>query len=128
MAGVEIGRARGEKEQRAGEVGGLAPGIDVRTAFLENARPALPAALSLAVSDAGRDAVGIVPLLLAPGYHLSQDIGRAAALAGVVEEVAQRKQAGPGAFEHGHAVLANFLEIAGMTPRRLNARPARHAA
>ena len=32
------------------------------------------------------------------------------------------------ASEHGHALLANFLEIAGMAPRRRNARPARHAA
>jgi len=32
------------------------------------------------------------------------------------------------ASEHGHALLANFLEIAGMSPRRRNARPARHAA
>jgi anthranilate synthase component II len=32
------------------------------------------------------------------------------------------------ASEHGHALLANFLEITGMSPRRRNARPARHAA
>ncbi len=32
------------------------------------------------------------------------------------------------ASEHGHALLANFLELAGMAPRRRNARPARHAA
>ena len=32
------------------------------------------------------------------------------------------------ASEHGHALLANFLELAGMSPRRPNARPARHAA
>ena len=32
------------------------------------------------------------------------------------------------ASEHGHALLANFLELAGMSPRRRNARPARHAA
>ena len=32
------------------------------------------------------------------------------------------------ASEHGHALLANFLEIAGMNPRRRNVRPARHAA
>ncbi len=31
------------------------------------------------------------------------------------------------ASEHGHALLANFLELAGIAPRRLN-RPARHAA
>ncbi len=32
------------------------------------------------------------------------------------------------ASEHGHALLANFLELAGMTPRRRNLKPARHAA
>ena len=32
------------------------------------------------------------------------------------------------ASEHGHALLANFLEIAGMAPRRRNVRTARHAA
>ena len=32
------------------------------------------------------------------------------------------------ASEHGHALLANFLELAGMSPRRRNAKPARHAA
>jgi anthranilate synthase component II len=32
------------------------------------------------------------------------------------------------ASEHGHALLANFLEIAGMSPRRRNARSLRHAA
>jgi anthranilate synthase component 2 len=32
------------------------------------------------------------------------------------------------ASEHGHALLANFLELAGIAPRRRNARPARHAA
>jgi anthranilate synthase component 2 len=32
------------------------------------------------------------------------------------------------ASEHGHALLANFLELAGMAPRRRNVKPARHAA
>ena len=32
------------------------------------------------------------------------------------------------ASEHGHALLANFLEIAGLSPRRRNVRSARHAA
>jgi len=32
------------------------------------------------------------------------------------------------ASEHGHALLANFLAIAGLSPRRRNVRPARHAA
>ncbi len=32
------------------------------------------------------------------------------------------------ASEHGHALLANFLSLAGMSPRRRNAKPARIAA
>jgi anthranilate synthase component 2 len=32
------------------------------------------------------------------------------------------------ASEHGHALLANFLEMAGMSPRRRNVRAVRHAA
>ena len=32
------------------------------------------------------------------------------------------------ASEHGHALLPNFLEIAGLAPRRRNVRPSRHAA
>jgi anthranilate synthase component 2 len=32
------------------------------------------------------------------------------------------------ASEHGHALLANFLGLAGLSPRRRNVRPARHAA
>jgi anthranilate synthase component II len=32
------------------------------------------------------------------------------------------------ASEHGHALLANFLDIAGIAPRRPNLKPARHAA
>ena len=32
------------------------------------------------------------------------------------------------ASEHGHALLANFLDMAGIAPRRRNAKPARHAA
>jgi anthranilate synthase component II len=32
------------------------------------------------------------------------------------------------ASEHGHALLANFLQLAGLAPRRRNVKPARHAA
>jgi anthranilate synthase component 2 len=32
------------------------------------------------------------------------------------------------ASEHGHGLLANFLDLAGVAPRRRNAKPARHAA
>jgi len=32
------------------------------------------------------------------------------------------------ASEHGHALLANFLDVAGIAPRRRNVKPSRHAA
>lgn len=32
------------------------------------------------------------------------------------------------ASEHGHALLANFLDLAGFAPRRRNVKPSRHAA
>lgn len=63
----------------AGRAGGLAPGIEVRTAFVQNAGPSL--AEALAAAD-GRHVV-VVPLLLSAGYHLSTDIGGAAGRAGV---------------------------------------------
>lgn len=65
------------------KVSELAPGVDVRAAFLENAEPLLPGALSRAAAGAGTARVAIVPLLLATGYHVTEDIGRLAARAGV---------------------------------------------
>jgi sirohydrochlorin ferrochelatase len=67
----------------AGQVRRADPGIDVRVAFLENAEPALAGAVRQAVAGVGPGAVAIVPLLLATGYHLSEEIGRAAGQAGV---------------------------------------------
>jgi sirohydrochlorin ferrochelatase len=63
----------------AGRAGGLAPGIEVRTAFVQNAAPSLAEALAAA---GGRDVV-VVPLLLSAGYHLGTDVGGAAGRAGV---------------------------------------------
>ena len=63
----------------AGRAGELAPGIEVLTAFVQNARPSLAEALTAA----GRRQVIVVPLLLSAGYHLSTDIGEAAGRAGV---------------------------------------------
>jgi sirohydrochlorin ferrochelatase len=63
----------------AGRAGGLAPGIEVRTAFVQNAGPSLAEALAAA---GGRDVV-VVPLLLSAGYHLGTDVGGAAGRAGV---------------------------------------------
>jgi len=64
----------------ARQVGELAPGVEVRAAFVQNAEPSLAGALAAA---AGRQVVVVVPLLLSAGYHLSHDIEEAAARAGV---------------------------------------------
>lgn len=61
----------------------LAPGIAVRTAFVQHAEPSLAGALAGAVRDAGPGGVVIVPLFLSAGYHLNHDIARAAGAAGV---------------------------------------------
>ena len=76
--------SRDPKAQRtvrslARQVGELAPGVEVRAAFVQNAAPSLAGALAAA---AGRQVV-VVPLLLSAGYHLSHDIEEAAARAGV---------------------------------------------
>ena len=63
----------------AGRAGGLAPGIEVRTAFVQHAGPSLAEALAAA----GGRPVTVVPLLLSAGYHLGTDIGGAAGRAGV---------------------------------------------
>jgi sirohydrochlorin ferrochelatase len=63
----------------AGRAGELAPGAEVRTAFVQNARPSLAEALAAA----GQRHVIVVPLLLSAGYHLSTDIAEAAGRAGV---------------------------------------------
>jgi sirohydrochlorin ferrochelatase len=57
------------------QVTGLAPGVDVRTAFIEFAQPDLATALPAAVRHAGD--VVIVPLLLSAGYHVWHDIAGA---------------------------------------------------
>ncbi len=57
----------------ARQVSRLAPGMDVRVAFLQHAGPTVAAAL-----DAAGARVVIVPLLLSAGYHLTADIAAAA--------------------------------------------------
>lgn len=61
------------------QVSSLAPDVDVRTAFLQNAEPSLASVLAGAVREVGPAGVIIVPLLLAAGYHVRHDIARAAA-------------------------------------------------
>jgi sirohydrochlorin ferrochelatase len=57
----------------------LAPGLDVRVAFAQNAEPSLHSALASASAP-----VVVVPLLLSAGYHLSVDIAGAARAAGAL--------------------------------------------
>jgi sirohydrochlorin ferrochelatase len=76
--------SRDPKAQRtvrslARQVGELAPGVEVRAAFVQNAEPSLAGAL--AAADGRR--VVVVPLLLSAGYHLSHDIEEMADRAGV---------------------------------------------
>lgn len=71
-------RAQAAVRSLAAGVSALAPGLDVRAAFLRHARPSLAEALAVA-----GPAVTIVPLLLADGYHLSQDIARVAGQTGL---------------------------------------------
>jgi sirohydrochlorin ferrochelatase len=61
----------------ARQISRLAPVLDVRVAFVQNAEPSLAAG----ISAAGANTV-IVPLLLSTGYHLTTDIAAAASAAG----------------------------------------------
>jgi sirohydrochlorin ferrochelatase len=86
-APVLLGVAHGSRDPAAqatigellAEVARQAPGITVRAAFVQHAEPSLAGALA---SDPLGPLV-IVPLLLAAGYHLGNDIGEAAGRAGV---------------------------------------------
>ncbi len=63
----------------AARAGRLVPGLEVRTAFVQNAEPSVAQVLT---GTAGAGVV-IVPLLLSAGYHLSTDIAGPAKRAGV---------------------------------------------
>ena len=78
--------AAGAVAALAGQVSRLAPVLDIRLAFVQHAEPTLAQGLA----DAGPDVV-VVPLLLSSGYHLTADVGAAAARAGV----ASARVAGP---------------------------------
>jgi sirohydrochlorin ferrochelatase len=154
-------RAQAAIQALAARVSALAPGVDVRAAFVQHAQPSLPGVLAAAglgrrgtghptdappaagqpslagalaearpdrggtghptdapptvgQPDGGQDrrpGVTIVPLLLAAGYHLTQDIGAAATPAGV-------PVAGPlGPDPRLVTALADRLDAAG-TPAR----------
>ena len=76
--GSRDGRAQAAVRSLAAGVSALAPGIGVRAAFLQHARPSLARALA-----AAGPAAAVVPLLLAGGYHLSGDIVPLAGQAGL---------------------------------------------
>jgi sirohydrochlorin ferrochelatase len=66
-----------------GRAARLAPGVDVRTAFVERAEPSLARALADAARDVGPGGLAVVPLLLSTGYHVHSDIAATATPAGV---------------------------------------------
>ncbi|MFE7510709.1 sirohydrochlorin chelatase [Streptomyces sp. NPDC057540] len=88
----------------------LRPGLDVRLAHIERDAPLLGDALAETAAD-GRDAV-LVPLLLAPGHHVSHDLPAAAAAAPGTVRVAAPLGAHPLLVE----ALADRLAEAGWTP------------
>ncbi len=71
--------ARETVDQLARQVTRLAPVLDVRVAFVQDAEPSLTDGLATAGGS-----VIIVPLLLSTGYHLTTDIAGAASAAGAV--------------------------------------------
>jgi len=86
LLAVAHGSRDAAAQRRVGDLvrraGWLAHG-PARACFVSHAAPSLPDALADTVGQAGPDGVVIVPLLLSSGYHLSSDIGAAAARAGV---------------------------------------------
>jgi sirohydrochlorin ferrochelatase len=75
--GSRDGAAQDSVAALANRVSQLAPALDVRTAFVQHARPSLADALAAAGST-----VVVVPLLLSTGYHLTADIRAVARAAG----------------------------------------------
>ncbi|MFB7409495.1 sirohydrochlorin chelatase [Streptomyces sp. NPDC056202] len=104
-------RARATLGRLLERVGDLRPGLDVRLAHIELNTPLLDAALAELAAE-GREAV-LVPLLLAPGYHVTHDLPAALAAApGLRARVAGPLGAHPLLVEG----LADRLAQAGWTP------------
>ncbi|MEU1229894.1 sirohydrochlorin chelatase [Streptomyces sp. NPDC005828] len=103
-------RARATLGRLLDRVRELRPGLDVRLAHIELNAPLLDDALARLAAE-GRDAV-LVPLLLAPGHHVTHDLPAAAAAVGA--RVAEPLGAHPLLVE----ALADRLAEAGWTPRR----------
>ncbi|MFF0474511.1 sirohydrochlorin chelatase [Streptomyces sp. NPDC004284] len=103
-------RARATLGRLLDRVRELRPGLDVRLAHIELNEPLLDGTLSELVEE-GRDAV-LVPLLLAPGHHVTHDLPAAARRAGADARVAEPLGAHPLLVE----ALADRLVEAGWTP------------
>ncbi|WP_329278510.1 sirohydrochlorin chelatase [Streptomyces sp. NBC_00691] len=104
-------RARATLARLLERVRELRPGLDVRLAHIELNTPLLDTTLAELAAE-GRDAV-LVPLLLAPGYHVTHDLPAAlAAVPGLRARVAEPLGAHPLLVE----ALADRLAHAGWTP------------
>ncbi|MGY3336200.1 sirohydrochlorin ferrochelatase [Streptomyces filamentosus] len=104
-------RARATLARLLDRVRELRPGLDVRLAHIELNAPLLGDVLARAAAE-GREAV-LVPLLLAPGHHVTHDLPAAlAALPGL-----RARAAGPlGPHPFLVEALADRLALAGWTP------------
>jgi sirohydrochlorin ferrochelatase len=71
--GSRLPEAHAQLESLAERVRAKAPGFEVRVAHLEQAPPSLEDALAACARE-GVDAVFVLPLFLAPGKHLTQDL------------------------------------------------------
>ncbi|MFJ5075735.1 sirohydrochlorin chelatase [Streptomyces sp. NPDC088553] len=112
-------RARATLGRLLERVGELRPGLDVRLAHIELNAPLLDATLTELAAE-GRDAV-LVPLLLAPGHHVTHDLPAAlAAVPGLSARVAAPLGAHPLLVE----ALADRLAHAGWTPETGTSRAA----
>ncbi|MFF8377327.1 sirohydrochlorin chelatase [Streptomyces sp. NPDC015661] len=104
-------RARATLSQLLDRVRELRPGLDVRLAHIELNAPLLDETLPDLAAE-GREAV-LVPLLLAPGHHVTHDLPAAVAAApGLRARVAEPLGAHPLLVE----ALADRLAEAGWTP------------
>ncbi|MFI1655392.1 sirohydrochlorin chelatase [Streptomyces sp. NPDC020472] len=105
-------RARAALARLLDRVRELRPGLDVRLAHIELNAPLLDDTLAGLAAAGGRDAV-LVPLLLAPGHHVTHDLP--AALAG--NPALRARVADPlGAHPLLVEALADRLAEAGWTP------------
>ncbi|MEV7563804.1 sirohydrochlorin chelatase [Streptomyces tanashiensis] len=103
-------RARATLARLLDRVRELRPGLDVRLAHIELNAPLLDETLA-DLAAGGRDAV-LVPLLLAPGHHVTHDLPAAVAAAPAHARVADPLGAHPLLVE----ALADRLAEAGWTP------------